>query len=133
MNEDSTDLLTDAVTEAAPQNGPDGAAETERLRQDFQNRLLAANLRTEAVKAGMIDLDGLKLIDTAGVQLDQNDNIVGGRTLMADLRRNKPWLFSHASSSSSAVAPASQPVRQKSALEMTNDEYVAARNAITRY
>ncbi len=37
--------------------------EVAKLREEFHSRLVAANLRTEAVRAGMIDLDGLKLID----------------------------------------------------------------------
>lgn len=104
-----------------------------RLRGDFQSRLIVANLRTEAVRAGMIDLDGLRMIDLSGVHLGNDDKVVGGRKLMDDLRRTKPWLFGVASSSSAAVAPASQPVRQKTALEMTDEEYAVARNAVTKY
>ena len=81
----------------------------------------------------MIDLDGLKLIDLSEVRLDENDKVVGGRKIMADLRRNKPWLFGVASTSSAATAPASQPVRQKTAMDMTEAEYTAARTAVTKY
>jgi hypothetical protein len=95
------------------------------LRIDFESRLITANLRTEAVRAGMIDLDGLKLIDLSKIHLDENDKVVGDREIMADLRRNKPWLFGVASTSSAATAPASQPVRQKTAMDMTEAEYTA--------
>jgi hypothetical protein len=104
-----------------------------KLRDEFQSRLVVANLRTEAVRAGMIDLDGLRLIDLSTVRLGNDDKIIGGRKLMDDLRRTKPWLFGVASSSSAAMAPASQPVRQKMALEMTDEEYAAARAAVTKY
>jgi len=104
-----------------------------KLRCEFQSRLIVANLRTEAVRAGMIDLDGLKLIDLSTVQLGNDDKVIGSRKLMDDLRRSKPWLFGMTSSSSGATAPASQPVRQKTALEMTDEEYVAARVAVTKY
>jgi len=103
------------------------------LRIHFQSRLIMANLQTEAVRAGMIDLDGLKLVDLSGVRLDENDKVVGGRKIMAELRRNKPWLFGVASTSSAAIAPASQPVRQKTAMDMTEAEYTAARTAVTKY
>jgi len=113
---------------------PDEASEEiAKLRDAFQSRLVVANLRTEAVRAGMVDLDGLKLIDMSAVRLDNDDKIVGGRKLMDDLRRNKPWLFAVTSSSSAAAAPASQPVRPKTALEMTDAEYTAARAAVTKY
>jgi hypothetical protein len=52
---------------------------------------------------------------------------------MEGLRRDKPWLFGTSSSSSAAIAPTSQPVRQKTALEMTDEEYVAARTALTKH
>src|ERR1700710_1182248 len=104
-----------------------------KLRGEYQSRLVVANLRTEAVRAGMVDLDGLRLVDTSSVRLGNDDKIIGGRKLMDDLRRTKPWLFGVASSSSAAVAPASQPVRQKTALEMTDEEYAAARTAVTKY
>ena len=102
------------------------------LHSDFQSRLIAANLRTEAVRAGMIDLDCLKLIDLSEVRLDDHDKIVGGRQIMADLRRNKPWMFGTTSSSSVAAAPASSPLRPKTAMDMTDAEYVAARTAVIR-
>jgi hypothetical protein len=104
-----------------------------KLQTDFQSRLVAANLRTEAVRAGMIDLDGLKLVDLSDVRLDHADKIVGGRQIMAELRRSKPWLFGATSSSSLVAAPASQPVRQKTAMDMTDEEYASARTAVTNY
>jgi hypothetical protein len=107
--------------------------EIAKLQRDFQSRLVAANLRTEAVRAGMIDLDGLKLVDLSDVRLDDTDKVVGGRQLMTELRRNKPWLFGATSSSSVAFAPASQPVRQKTAMDMTDEEYAVARTAVTKY
>jgi hypothetical protein len=117
-----------------PEEPPnDLASEIAALRNDFRMRLLTANLSTEAVKAGMIDLDGLKLIDLSAVQMGDDDKIIGGQKLMDELRRSKPWLFSVMSSSSPASVPASQPVRQKMALEMTDDEYALARAAVTKY
>jgi hypothetical protein len=103
-----------------------------KLHADYRSRLVVANLRTEAVRAGMVDLDGLKLVDLSNVALDSNDKVIGARKMMDDLRREKPWLFGAASSSSAAVAPESLPVRQKTALEMSDDEYAAARAALTR-
>jgi hypothetical protein len=134
--------MSDNLTEVQPsseQGGnideqPDTVSEDiTKLRNEFQSRLVLANLRTEAVRSGMIDLDGLKLVDLSAVRLGTDDRIIGARKLMDDLRRNKPWLFGVTSSSSAAVAPASQPVRQKMALEMTDEEYTAARTAVIKY
>jgi hypothetical protein len=119
--------------DAADENRDVESEEIAKLRCEFQSRLIVANLRTEAVRSGMIDLDGLKLLDLSTVRLGNDDRVIGGRKLMDDLRRNKPWLFGMASSSSGATAPASQPVRQKTALEMNDEEYAAARVAVTKY
>src|SRR3984885_7557099 len=84
---------------------PDAVSgEITKLRDEFESRLVVANLRTEAVRAGMVDLDGLKLIDLSNVRLGNDDKIIGGRKIMDDLRRNKPWLFAVTSSSSAAIA-----------------------------
>jgi len=112
--------VTDDTTRADPAIQPN--ADLEQVRQDYEARLIAATLKIEAVKSGMIDLDGLKLVDLRGVRLDHNDRIVGGEGLMAELRRDKPWLFAPAFSSSTAAAPASQPVRSKKAIDMTDEE-----------
>jgi hypothetical protein len=108
------------------------AEEIRKIRSEFQSRLIIANLQTEAVRAGIVDLDGLKLINLADAQLGPDDKVVGGRKIIDELRRNRPWLFGTSSSSSVAEAPASKPIRQKSAIEMTEVEYLAARAALTR-
>jgi hypothetical protein len=126
--------LPEAQTASEPgANLNEESEEIVKLRDEFQSRLVVANLRTEAVRAGMIDLDGLRLIDLSAVRLSDDDRVIGGRKLMDDLRRTKPWLFGVASSSSAAIAPASHPVRQKTALEMTEAEYTAARAVVTKY
>jgi hypothetical protein len=134
MEDSSTDLPPSGVPPNGPSEQPTpDSDEVARLRSNFQSRLLAANLRTEAVHAGMVDLDGLKLIDLSAVRLDGEDRIVNGRRIMEDLRRSKPWLFAGRSSSNAIAAPESQPARQKTALEMTDEEYAVARSAVTKY
>lgn len=124
-------VLPEQVTEG---NNPSGPSDNMKaLRQEFEERLLMANLKAEAIKAGMIDLDGLRLVDLAGIKLDASDNIIDGPVVMARLRRSKPWLFGSSSSSSGATVPASGPVRTKMAMDMSADEYAAARAALTRH
>jgi hypothetical protein len=132
MDDDLLEPQPDSTGEDQPGEHPE-SEEIVKLRVDFQSRLITASLRTEAVRAGMIDLDGLKLLDLSQVRLDNDDKVIGGRKIMAELRRNKPWLFGVESTSSAAIAPASHPVRQKTAMDMTDAEYTAARTAITRY
>ena len=104
-------------------------AETQK---DARSRLVRAELKVEAVRAGMVDLDGLKLLDLGDVQLNADGEIGNAAHLMTLFRRAKPWLFGSTSSSSSANAPPAQPPRQKLATEMTDAEYRIARAAFLK-
>jgi hypothetical protein len=123
---------------------PDPAAELrahaellERRLADAENdaraRIVHAELKVEAVRAGIVDLDGLKLLDTAAAQVGQDGEVKNAAELIAQFRRAKPWLFGGSSSSSSANPPPAQPPRQKLATEMTDAEYRAARAAILKH
>ena len=121
-------------------NSPDDSdtrvAELERriaeLEASTTTRVVLAELKAHATKAGMIDLDGLKLIDTTDLKLSNSGEVEGATKLMADLRRAKPWLFQPASSSSAAPAPPSTPPTLKRATEMTHAEWQAARASLLK-
>jgi hypothetical protein len=100
--------------------------------QEPRSRLPRAELKVEAVRAGMVDLDGLKLLDLDQVQVNSDGEIENAAQLMAQFRRAKPWLFGGTSSSSSANAPPAQPQRHKLATEMSDKEYRTARAAILK-
>ena len=100
--------------------------------QEARSRLVRAELKVEAVRAGMVDLDGLKLLDISSVQLNAQCELENAAHIMAQFRRAKPWLFGGASSSSPANAPSAQPPRQKLATEMSDEEYRVARAAFLK-
>jgi hypothetical protein len=104
-------------------------AEMETTHRD---RLMRAELKAEAVRAGMIDLDGLKLIDAAQVEIGEDGAVKGADGLMKTLRRNKPWLFGLASTSSTAPAPPASPPEQKHATKMSHTEWQTARAALLK-
>ena len=108
--------------------------EAHAIRQSANMRVMDAELRAEAVRAGMIDLDGLKLLDLNKIELTDDGHVAGGTEVMVQLRIAKPWLFgaSSQSSSSSAIAPTSRPAKVRSAVDMTDEEYRAARALIIR-
>jgi hypothetical protein len=109
-----------------------GRAETaerslvEMLRAADQ-RLIRAELKAEALRAGMVDLDGIKLVETDALELNDNGELAGAAQLMLQLKRAKPWLFGGRSSSSGAKAPSAQPTQQRLATEMSHDEWRSAR------
>lgn len=90
-------------------------------------RTIRAELKAEAVRAGMVDLDGLKLIDPSELTMDDHGEVQGAASLMQTLRRTKPWLFAPVSSSAASVPPPSAPPRARLATDMTLDEWRAAR------
>jgi hypothetical protein len=94
--------------------------------------LIRAELKAEALRAGLIDLDGLKLIDTAALSITETGDVDGAAALVQHFKRAKPWLFAAASSAVIASPPPSQPPRQKAALDMSHDEYRTARAALLR-
>jgi hypothetical protein len=118
---------------------PDAALTEARLRAEAAGhaliaahagadaRVIRAELKAEALRAGMVDLDGLKLVDLSTAKLNEQGEVDGGAALMAQLKREKPWLFGGLSSSSTAALPPAAPPRQKLATEMTDAEYRAAR------
>jgi hypothetical protein len=106
------------------------------LQRNTECRLIRAELKAEAVRAGMIDLDGLRLIDLPALKLNDQGEVEGATVLMQDLRKSKPWLFAAAappSSSNPTSPPPATPTKQKMATEMTEAEYRAARAAIVKH
>lgn len=126
------------TTPEQPQDTPDPLAElrarADALEQQLaatqtetEARLVRAELKAEAIRAGMVDLDGLKLVDFSSLKLSKSGEVENASTIMSRLRQAKPWLFGGSSSSSPATAPPVQPPRKKLANEMTDAEYRAAR------
>lgn len=95
--------------------------------ETHQAALVRAELKAEAVRAGMVDLDGLKLVDPAEVQMNEAGEVEGAAALMQKLRRAKPWLFAERHSSSPVAVPPAQPPQARRATEMSLDEWRAAR------
>ncbi len=120
-----------AVTEEAARTAALEARIAE-LEASTREVVIRAELKAEALRAGMVDLDGLKLADTSTVTLDARGEVVGAAALMAGLRRAKPWLFGGGSSSSAAMVPAASGLRAKSATEMSFDEWQAGRRELIR-
>jgi len=104
-----------------------------RWQAETEARVIRAELKAEAIRAGMIDLDGLKLLDAGSVKLNEQGELQDGAAVLARLKRAKPWLFgAPASSSAAATPPRPEPPRIRHANEMSHDEWQAARAALIR-
>ncbi len=91
-------------------------------------RVIRAELKAVAVKAGMVDLDGLKLADLSKVTLDEHGEVQGADDLMKALKESKPYLFGTTTSTTHpGKAPPSGDPETKLAKDMTPEEYKAAK------
>lgn len=112
--------------EAAPDSGPqDFEGELERLRQ----RVGEAELRAEGARAGLRDLDALRMLDEEDRRGAIEDG--GAARAVAKLRAAKPWLFT-ASTSPAARRPAAAPQAISDAMRMSREEWRAGRAALLR-
>jgi hypothetical protein len=127
------------MTEMVAEPHADQAARVAELERKLaeveaaaQARVVRAELKAEAVRAGMVDLDGLKLLDASTVKLNAAGEVEGAAAALKEMRRAKPWLFGAASSSSVAQAPSAQAPRAKLATEMGFEEWQTARRELLK-
>ena len=95
-------------------------------------RVIRAELRTAAIKAGMVDLDGLKLADLSTVKLNDAGEVEGAEALMEALKAAKPYLFGPAKpgNTNPNPPPTPKPVTSKKATEMNDEEWLHAQRRI---
>ena len=106
----------------------------EQLRQvevNASRRMRDAELQAEATRAGIIDVDGLRLIKPEILDMPPGRDF-NAADVVGQLRREKPWLFTSANSSSTQVAPPTTPSRTRLAMDMSVEEWRAARAALLR-
>ena len=103
-----------------------------QLEAETTARIKHAELKVEALRAGMVDLDGLKLLNLDQVEMDASGGIKEAAAVMRELRRNKPWLFGGDNSSSPITPPAAQPPRPRFAPAMSEPEWRTARAELLR-
>jgi hypothetical protein len=114
--------------------------ESETKIAEFSNsanqRIIRAELKAQAVKAGMIDLDGLKLLDTSTITIDKNGDIVIPDGFFEDAKKAKSYLFATTGADTGTTTQtklAPKPATgTKSVVEMTDEEYAIARAELTR-
>lgn len=115
--------VTAAEATAAAAQGKIDAAE-----QASNDRIIRAELKAAAVKAGMIDMDGLKLADLSTVKLNDKGELEGADALMEAMKTAKPYMFqASGTTTQTAPAPANTPPGVKLAKDMNPAEYAAAK------
>jgi hypothetical protein len=108
------------ATEAATKTVTEAQAKADQ-------RVIDAELRRLADKAGLVDLEGLKLLDTSVVKLDSDGNVVVPEKFFEDAKKAKPWLFATPNSSNTDPTPKPKPGDTKKVTDMSREEWQAAR------
>lgn len=105
------------------------------LRAQSRERLMRAELRSEAIRAGIVDLDGLRLADTSNVTFGDDGAIEGATDVISSLKASKPYLFSNGRDNvnfgvtTSPIARAPQPASPElvDARHLTREQWQAER------
>lgn len=95
-------------------------------------RVIRAEMKAVAAKAGIVDLDALKLADLSKVTVDENGEVKGAAEVIEQLKKDKPYLFGDfkGNTNNDNKAPPKKGDTPKKAGEMTDEEYKAALRAI---
>lgn len=110
--------------ERAKKAAEDAQASTKAAEEKANERIIRAELKAAAIKAGMVDLDGLKLADLSSVKLNDAGDVEGAEALMEKMKEAKPYLFQATSSTSSTEKkPEKKPDQQPSAQDMTPEQW----------
>jgi hypothetical protein len=120
-----------AALESAAKAKEESDTRVSATEKAANERIIRAEMKAAALKAGMVDLDGLKLADLSKVKLLEDGTIEGADELMAAMKEAKPYLFGAPTGTShnGTPPPPKTPVAKK-ATEMTDEEYAVARKAI---
>lgn len=128
------DKLEDAEAKiaAASNKSEDGDKEASKtvkkeidILREVNKRYIRAELKAEALKAGLVDVDALKMFDTSSIEIDVNGDVVGVKELIEEMRELKPYAFSTTvkDTTTDKKTPDSTKVNSKSALDMSSDEF----------
>ena len=91
-----------------------------------------------AKDAGMIDLDGLKILDTSAVKVDDAGNVTIPDAFFVDAKKAKSYLFAvtgadtGTTTTTAKAPPPKETGKVVDAMTMSNDEYAAAKAVALR-
>lgn len=104
ISERDTELSTLKAKVAELETGSKDALT--KAEQAANDRVLRAELKAVAAKHGVVDVnDALKVLDLAGVKLDEKGDLIGADELFDAAKKAKPYLFAAVSTSSTSKTP----------------------------
>jgi|GEM_PF-3723499 len=110
----------------AQQAQQDAEAQIAEANRTAQTRIVRSELRAEALKAGLLDADDLKLTDVSQLSVNGDGEVIGVIELVKALKQAKPYLFSrNASTSQVAPTPGKTAAKTFDARQATSEELAA--------
>jgi hypothetical protein len=110
----------------AQQAQQDADAQIAEANRTAQTRVIRTELRAEALRAGLLDADDLKLADVSQLNVNEDGEVSGVIELVKALKQAKPYLFSrNASTSQAAPAPGKTAAKTFDARQATAEELAA--------
>lgn len=134
-----------ARSAAAERDAAATAAAAERdaaiaaVRDESNGRLIRAELKAHAIKAGIVDLDVLRLMDVSALRMDDAGDVQGAAEAVEAFKASKPHLFGQAAptgaqTGSTAHAGTTPPASKPGAADartMSQAEYAALKASLT--
>ena len=117
------------AAEAAKKADEAAAGKIKEANEAAQLRVIKAELKAVAVKAGIVDLDGLAFLDMAKVKLTDTGDIEGADEAIEALRKAKPYLFTK-TTASTEKPPKGAPTTPKKVTDMSEAEYRAEKRRL---
>jgi len=117
------------AADVAKKAAEEATGKIEEVSKSAQLRIIKAELKAFAVKAGIVDLDGLAFVDMSKVKLAESGEIEGADDAIDALRKAKPYLFTKTTSSTQKTPESKTPAAKK-ASEMTPEEYKAEKRRL---
>ncbi len=112
------------------QTKTDQEAALAALRGEYDQRLVRAELKSAALAAGMIDPDGLRMLDTSKVKLNEDGSVLIPDGFFDAAKTAKPFLFkltgADTGNTSGTNTPPTAQNTSKTAKDMTEAEFSSA-------
>lgn len=112
------------AADAAKKASEEAQAAIAKAQQASNERIIRAELKAEAVKAGVVDLDVLKLVDLSKLKLNDQGDVEGAADLIKALKESKPHFFgaSNSTEKGGKEPPKGGDNKPKKVSEMTKEE-----------
>jgi phage terminase large subunit-like protein len=87
------------AAESAKKAQDEAIAKAQEAEQQAAQRIIKAEMKAHAIKAGIVDIDALALADLSGVKFNDAGEIEGADAAIDALKKSKPYLFAQTTSS----------------------------------